>query len=149
MHDIGLQVVRDAAGEIGFAVYVGGGWPFAFIAHKIRDFLPKADLLNYVAAILRVYNLEGRRDNKYKARIIKSFVHENGPRRRAKRSRPNSRSAKIPISFLPRISSSASRPIFALPDLPPRPVPAQNFEGRRAHEAGVRTFRRENVVATR
>src|SRR5579863_2180354 len=78
VHDIGLQVVCNDAGEIGFAVYVGGGLGRSpFIAHKVRDFLPKADLLNYVAAILRVYNLEGRRDNKYKARI-KILVHEKG-----------------------------------------------------------------------
>ena len=73
-----MQIVRNAEGEIGFAVYVGGGLGRSpFIAHKIRDFLPKADLLNYTAAILRVYNLEGRRDNKYKARI-KILVHEKG-----------------------------------------------------------------------
>ena len=48
-----------------------------FIGRKVRDFLPERDLLGYVEAILRVYNLEGRRDNKYKARI-KILVHEKG-----------------------------------------------------------------------
>ena len=75
-HDIGLQVVRDAAGELGFTVYVGGGLGRTpFIGRKVRDFLPERDLLGYIEAILRVYNLEGRRDNKYKARI-KILVHE-------------------------------------------------------------------------
>src|ERR1700753_3010671 len=77
-HDIGLQVVRNDRGEIGFTVYVGGGLGRTpMIGRKIRDFLPEADLLAYIAAILRVYNLEGRRDNKFKARI-KILVHEKG-----------------------------------------------------------------------
>ena len=77
-HDIGLQVVRNEAGEIGFTVYVGGGLGRTpIIGRKIRDFLPERDLLAYVEAILRVYNLEGRRDNKFKARI-KILLHEKG-----------------------------------------------------------------------
>ncbi|MEM1161262.1 MAG: nitrite/sulfite reductase [Pseudomonadota bacterium] len=75
-HDIGLRMVRDAAGEPGYEVIVGGGLGRTPMVGKvIRDFLPKADLLAYVEAILRVYNLQGRRDNKYKARI-KILVHE-------------------------------------------------------------------------
>ncbi|MEX0344452.1 MAG: nitrite/sulfite reductase [Rhizobiaceae bacterium] len=78
VHDIGLQLKRNEAGELGFAVYVGGGQGRTpMIAKKIRDFLPEADLLTYSTAILRVYNLHGRRDNKYKARI-KILVHETG-----------------------------------------------------------------------
>ena len=78
VHDIGLQLKRDENGEIGFAVYVGGGQGRTpMIARKMRDFLPEADLLAYTEAILRVYNLYGRRDNKYKARI-KILVHETG-----------------------------------------------------------------------
>ena len=78
VHDIGLEVKRDGSGAIGFAVWVGGGQGRTpMIAKKVRDFLPEADLLSYVEAILRVYNLEGRRDNKYKARI-KILVHEMG-----------------------------------------------------------------------
>ena len=78
MHDIGLHLKKNEAGELGFAVYVGGGQGRTpLIAKKIRDFLPEADLLTYVTAIVRVYNLNGRRDNKYKARI-KILVHETG-----------------------------------------------------------------------
>jgi sulfite reductase (NADPH) hemoprotein beta-component len=78
VHDIGLEVKRDASGALGFAVWVGGGQGRTpMIAKKLRDFLPEADLLAYCEAILRVYNLEGRRDNKYKARI-KILVHEKG-----------------------------------------------------------------------
>jgi sulfite reductase (NADPH) hemoprotein beta-component len=78
VHDIGLHLKKNEAGEIGFAVYVGGGQGRTpMVAKKIRDFLPVEDLLTYTTAIMRVYNLNGRRDNKYKARI-KILVHETG-----------------------------------------------------------------------
>ncbi|WP_439155582.1 nitrite/sulfite reductase [Yoonia sp.] len=77
-HDIGLRMVRNADGEPGFEVIVGGGLGRTPMVGKVlRDFLPKADLLAYCEAIVSVYNLLGRRDNKYKARI-KITVHENG-----------------------------------------------------------------------
>ena len=70
VHDIGLQVVVTDKGEVGFKVYVGGGLGRTpVIGVAIREFLPEEDLLSYLEAILRVYNLLGRRDNKYKARI--------------------------------------------------------------------------------
>ena len=69
-HDIGLQLLKNDAGELGFQVLVGGGLGRTpVIASVIRDFLPEKDLLTYLEAILRIYNLHGRRDNKYKARI--------------------------------------------------------------------------------
>ncbi|NKB54780.1 MAG: nitrite/sulfite reductase [Alphaproteobacteria bacterium] len=78
VHDIGLAMQRNEAGEVGFEVMVGGGQGRTpMIAKTIRDFLPKDQLLSYLEAILRVYNLAGRRDNKYKARI-KILVHELG-----------------------------------------------------------------------
>ena len=79
VHDIGLQLVRDAAGEVGFRVAVGGGLGRTpMVGHVIREFLPRAEILNYLDAILRVYNRFGRRDNKYKARI-KILVKERTP----------------------------------------------------------------------
>ncbi len=70
VHDIGLQVLRNQQGEVGFRVYVGGGLGRTpVIGVAIREYLPEEDLLSYLEAILRVYNLYGRRDNKYKARI--------------------------------------------------------------------------------
>jgi sulfite reductase (NADPH) hemoprotein beta-component len=70
VHDIGLHLKRDAAGAIGFTVLVGGGLGRApMIGQVIREFLPLADLLSYLEAILRVYNRHGRRDNINKARI--------------------------------------------------------------------------------
>ena len=79
VHDIGLQLVRDAAGDVGFRVAVGGGLGRTpLVGHVIREFLPRAEILNYLDAILRVYNRFGRRDNKYKARI-KILVKERTP----------------------------------------------------------------------
>lgn len=76
-HDIGLQIVEQD-GEIGFQVIIGGGLGRTpMIGKVVRDFLPVADLLPYCEAVVSVYNLLGRRDNKYKARI-KITVHENG-----------------------------------------------------------------------
>ena len=79
VHDIGLQLVRSADGELGFRVAVGGGMGRTpIIGHVIREFLPRAEILNYLDAILRVYNRFGRRDNMYKARI-KILVKERTP----------------------------------------------------------------------
>ncbi|MEM6650447.1 MAG: nitrite/sulfite reductase [Pseudomonadota bacterium] len=70
VHDIGLQLHRNDAGEVGFRVLVGGGLGRTpYIGEVIREFLPKEQLLSYLEAILRVYNVHGRRDNMYKARI--------------------------------------------------------------------------------
>ena len=70
VHDIGLNVVRNDAGEIGFRVLVGGGLGRTpMVGSEINAFLPWQHLLSYLDAILRVYNRYGRRDNKYKARI--------------------------------------------------------------------------------
>ena len=78
-HDIGLHIVRDDAGEVGYAVYVGGGMGrIPVLATKVRGFLPKRELLSYLEAILRVYNRYGRRDNIHKARI-KILVRDLGP----------------------------------------------------------------------
>src|SRR5688572_23991171 len=69
-HDIGVRIVMTPGGQIGYAVYVGGGLGRTpIIGQKVRDFLPEADLLSYLEAILRVYNRLGRRDNIHKARI--------------------------------------------------------------------------------
>ena len=79
VHDVGLHLVKNEQGEVGFEVLVGGGLGRApMIGHVIREFLPKQDLLAYLEAILRVYNLEGRRDNIHKARI-KILVKAIGP----------------------------------------------------------------------
>jgi sulfite reductase (NADPH) hemoprotein beta-component len=81
IHDIGLRMIRNAGGETGFEVSVGGGLGRTpFIAKVIRNYLPKQDLLSYLEAILRTYNAYGRRDNLWKARI-KILVHDLGAQR--------------------------------------------------------------------
>lgn len=78
VHDIGLYIVRSFTGDLGFQVLVGGGLGRTpVIGQVIREFLPWQHLLSYLDAILRIYNQEGRRDNKYKARI-KILVKELG-----------------------------------------------------------------------
>tara|TARA_R110002110_G_scaffold1476_4_gene6368 strand:+ start:4953 stop:6587 length:1635 start_codon:yes stop_codon:yes gene_type:complete len=78
LHDIGIQLVRNEAGELGAKFFVGGGMGRTpMIAPEIRDFVSADDLISYAEACLRVYNRYGRRDNKYKARI-KILVHELG-----------------------------------------------------------------------
>lgn len=78
LHDIGLHLVKNKEGEVGFEVLVGGGLGRTpILGQQIRPFLEKKDLLSYLEAILRVYNRLGRRDNKYKARI-KITVREHG-----------------------------------------------------------------------
>ena len=78
LHDIGLIMKPNASGEIGFAVYVGGGQGRTpHVAPLIRDWIAKDELLSYLEAVMRVYNSYGRRDNKYKARI-KILVSETG-----------------------------------------------------------------------
>src|SRR5271166_4680421 len=78
VHDLGLRLHRNGAGETGFEVMVVGGLGRTpFIAKTIKPFLPTRDLLSYVEAILRLYNSYGRRDNIYKARI-KILVHDLG-----------------------------------------------------------------------
>ena len=78
VHDIGLRLHKNDKGEVGWEVMVGGGQGRTpMIAVTVRDFLPERELVAYLEAIMRVYNLYGRRDNKYKARI-KILVHEIG-----------------------------------------------------------------------
>ncbi len=70
LHDVALKIVINDKGEIGYQVYVGGGLGRTpIVASLVEEFLPEQHLLTYLDAVLRVYNLNGRRDNKYKARI--------------------------------------------------------------------------------
>ena len=79
-HDVGLQMVTNAAGDIGFKVQVGGGMGRTpVVGSEIRAFLPWNQIMNYLEAVIRVYNRWGRRDNLYKARI-KILVKAEGQR---------------------------------------------------------------------
>ncbi|MEI2300330.1 nitrite/sulfite reductase [Ensifer sp. MJa1] len=117
VHDIGLHLKKDENGRIGFAVYVGGGQGRTpMIAKKIRDFLPEEDLLSYTTAIMRVYNLHGRRDNKYKARI-KILVHETGAEELARQVEVEFAALKDTELKLPETDIQAITNYFAPPAL--------------------------------
>ncbi|OWV94408.1 sulfite reductase [Rhizobium sp. R72] len=120
VHDIGLHLKKNEKGEIGFAVYVGGGQGRTpMIAKLIRDFLPEEDLLSYTTAIVRVYNLNGRRDNKYKARI-KILVHETGTEELTRQVEAEFVELKDSELKLPETDVEAIAAYFAPPALPDR-----------------------------
>ncbi len=118
VHDIGLKVVKRDDGAVGFTVYVGGGLGRSpFVAWELRDFLPEKDLLSYVEAILRVYNLYGRRDNKYKARI-KILMHEAGLDKvrgevEAEFERIRHGALELPAADIARLARHFAPPAFA------------------------------------
>ncbi|ANG95125.1 sulfite reductase [Brucella pseudogrignonensis] len=121
VHDIGLQLKKNEAGELGLAVYIGGGQGRTpMIAKKIRDFLPLEDMLTYVTAIVRVYNLYGRRDNKYKARI-KILVHETGVEPLVQEIDAEWEQIRYGDLKLPQRDIDAIESYFRMPDLPQRP----------------------------
>ncbi len=119
-HDIGLHLKKNEKGELGFAVYIGGGQGRTpMVAKKIRDFLPEEHLLSYSTAILRVYNLYGRRDNKYKARI-KILVHETGAEEIARQVEAEWEALRDGQLKLPEADIRAIDSYFEPPVLPSR-----------------------------
>src|SRR4051812_14593395 len=144
VHDIGLRIVRDDAGEIGYKVLVGGGLGRTpMIGKVVREFLPRAELLSYLEAILRVYNLEGRRDNKYKARI-KILVHEIGVEAFSARVEEEyaalaGREIDVDAEEIARIAS-----YFAPPAYEALPARSESFEAAKRDPAFAR-FARTNL----
>jgi sulfite reductase (NADPH) hemoprotein beta-component len=117
VHDIGLRMHKNAAGEIGFEVMVGGGLGRTpLIGKTIAPFLPKQHLLSYLEAIMRVYNQAGRRDNIYKARI-KILVHEIGVeemRRRVEQEWQSLRDGRLQLdaSVIADIEQRFAQPVY-------------------------------------
>ncbi|MBV9246276.1 MAG: nitrite/sulfite reductase [Methylobacteriaceae bacterium] len=145
VHDIGYQIVRNAAGELGFAVYVGGGQGRTpMVAFRIRDFLPEADLLAYTDSILRVYNLEGRRDNKFKARI-KILVHEKGAEEMRQAVEADFTETRGGVLTLPAEEVGRIRAYFAPPPLSPRSAVSAVVEARRAVDPDFNAFVETNL----
>jgi sulfite reductase (NADPH) hemoprotein beta-component len=123
LHDIGIRIVKNAAGEIGAAFYVGGGMGRTpMIAPLVREWVPIKNLITYAEACLRVYNRYGRRDNKYKARI-KILVHELGKDEYTRQVEEEfahllSQNIEPPLAELERIKTHFPDPAFdtAAPD---------------------------------
>ncbi len=150
VHDIGLHLKRDGSGRLGFAVYVGGGLGRTpFIGHKIRDFLPEADLLSYCEAILRVYNQFGRRDNKFKARI-KILVHETGAEEIARQVEEEWERVRHSALALPEAEIRRIQAYFALPAaLEPRPAESVVLNRARAADPALAAWVEQNTVPHR
>jgi len=145
VHDIGLHLKMNDKGEIGFAVYVGGGQGRTpMIAKKIRDFLPEEDLLSYTTAIMRVYNLHGRRDNKYKARI-KILVHETGVENLTGQVEQEFLQLKNTELKLPEADIQAITSYFALPPLTDRPEGWANLAGWKKADPEFARWVQQNV----
>ncbi|RWB74093.1 MAG: nitrite/sulfite reductase [Mesorhizobium sp.] len=148
-HDIGLHLKKNAAGQLGFAVYVGGGLGRTpMVAKKIRDFLPEADLLSYCTAILRVYNLYGRRDNKYKARI-KILVHETGVEEIVRQIEAEWQQLKDTELKLPEADIQAINAYFAPPALSARPEGDALVKQARLDSKSFSEWLEQNVVTHR
>ena len=149
VHDIGYQLVKNDKGDTGFAVFVGGGLGRTpMVGHKIRDFLAPQDLLAYTQAIVRVYNLEGRRDNKYKARI-KILVHEKGFEAMREAVEAEFAADKNELLALPQSEIDRISAYFAPPDLEERPAQSQALTARRASDPAFGAFADTNVAKHR
>jgi sulfite reductase (NADPH) hemoprotein beta-component len=152
-HDIGLRMVRNAVGEPGYEVIVGGGLGRSpMIGKVVRSFLPKHHLLPYVEAIMRVYNLLGRRDNKYKARI-KILVHETGVKTFAEAvetefaelvAAPRTGAAEVDPAIVARIEN-----YFAPPGFKPVDPTDQRFANRLAIDPDFRAWVEQNLASHR
>jgi sulfite reductase (NADPH) hemoprotein beta-component len=146
VHDIGLHLKRNEAGETGFEVLVGGGQGRTpMVADTIRDFLPKRDLLSYLEAILRVYNLLGRRDNMYKARI-KILVHSVGIEAFRQMVEAEWDQIKDGVLVLPAEEIARIRAFFAPPSYQKLPEESAAFAAKRRADAAFDHWARTNLA---
>jgi len=145
-HDIGLRIVRRD-GETGYQVLVGGGLGRTpMIGKVLHDFLPEADLLPYIEAVVSVWNTIGRRDNKYKARI-KITVHEHGIE--DIRARVDARYALIRPQFtgVDQQMLGAIRDEFSAPEF--RVAPSNSYDAARKTDPVFRAWADTNLAAHR
>ena len=149
VHDIGLRMHKNAAGEIGFEVIVGGGQGRTpAIGVTVRDFLPKQHLLSYLEAVLRTYNLLGRRDNLYKSRI-KILVAAVGAAKFTEAveeewARIKDGPLTLPAAEIERIEAQFAPPGFAPADPFPPEIVAKRVEAK-----AFAPWMRSNVAAHR
>ncbi len=147
VHDIGLRLHKNDAGKIGWEVMVGGGQGRTpMIAVTVRDFLPQNELIAYMEAIMRVYNLFGRRDNKYKARI-KILVHELGAENfraevEAEYARHPAQQTQVEEAELARIAQ-----YFAVPTFEKASQATPVFEAAKRDNAEFARWARNNLAA--
>ena len=145
VHDIGLHI-RERNGVTGFEVYAGGGQGRTpLLAALVNEFVPETEILDYLEAIMRVYNRHGRRDNKYKARI-KILVSELGAeefRRQVEEEyaeqRPHEK-IDLPAGEIERIEAYFEPPAFEV-----KPEVSGAFEALKAEDAAVARWARTNL----
>ncbi len=146
VHDIGLRMVQNDSGETGFEVLVGGGLGRTpMIGKVIREFLPKEDMLSYLEAILRIYNLYGRRDNKFKARI-KILVHELGAERITELVEAEWREMKDSALKLTAEEVARVQAYFAPPAFEELPAEEPEFDVPRFEEKAFAAWREVNLL---
>ncbi|RCL02004.1 MAG: sulfite reductase (NADPH) hemoprotein beta-component [Candidatus Tokpelaia sp. JSC189] len=149
VHDIGLWLKRDSSGKLGFAFYVGGGQGRTpMVARLLRDFVPEEDLLSYTTAIIRIYNLYGRRDNKYKARI-KILIHETGLEKLREEIEAEFAILKTGELKLPQADIDAINAYFHTPDLADRPEWHHNLDWLRSDDPAFDRWVNRNVASHR
>jgi len=145
VHDIGLRLWRNAEGEVGFEVIVGGGLGRTpMIGKTLREFLPKDELLAYLEATLRIYNRYGRRDNLYKARI-KILVHEIGAEKMREEVEAEYAEMKDGALKLPAETIEAIARQFAPPALPHRPAVVGAVEALKLEDRDFALWLKSNV----
>ena len=147
LHDIGIVIKQNELGDIGYEIHVGGGQGRTpFIAKKMADFVPKAQLLAYLEAVMRVYNMLGRRDNSYKARI-KIMVHETGEEEMRRLIEAEfakidaSQMLSVPQAEVDRISAYFANPAFAA-----LPATSTAMETAQKQDADFARWVRANIV---
>ena len=148
LHDIGIVIVQNSKGETGYEVHVGGGQGRTpFIAKKLADFVAPDQLLAYLEAVMRVYNMLGRRDNSYKARI-KILVHETGEAEM--RRLVEAEFSKIDASQMLRLPEAELARItayFAPPEFETLPAESAIFTQACADDAAFDHWVKTNLVA--
>ena len=148
-HDVGVILKRNAAGEEGFEILVGGGQGRTpMVAVTIRDFLAKEHLLSYVEAVLRVYNELGRRDNIHKARI-KILVHKIGAEKFAALTEDEWQYTRESELHLPDTEIKRIRDYFAPPDYEDLPDASDAMENALAANDAFARWHRSNVAEHR
>ncbi|WP_028713418.1 nitrite/sulfite reductase [Paracoccus sp. J55] len=144
-HDIGLRLVRNDKGELGYQVWIGGGLGRTpLLGQVVREYLPEADLLPYVEAIIAAYNLSGRRDNKYKARI-KITVAERGLEVMREEIEAEFQRRRETFTGADQDLLAALKNLYAPPAF--RNEPEGDYEERRAANAAFRSWTDTNLSA--
>jgi len=148
-HDVGLKIVKGVNGATGFRVYAGGGQGRTpYVAQELAPFVPTARILSYLEALMRVYNLHGRRDNIYKARI-KILVNALGidefrTQVEAEWERLDKSAIDLPAAEFERIAA-----YFQPKHLPPHPHKDPHIEQRRSIDLSFARWLRTNVLPHR